>query len=181
MSSSVREPAAENRAPRRRPLPVVWTMLPLMLAATATATANFTLDDQFDRPHPSTQVFDGGPVLILAGAQRETPDAMKAWEDALRPKLPTGTALYGLSNLKRLPFFVPKGAVRKTLKEKLPNTAVLCDWKGKVYPALGFAADATIAVGVFTAAGERLGSVDAEASTEGVRQVLELLRAGQAE
>ncbi len=148
-----------------------------MLTATAIASPDFLLDDQFERPHSRSKVFDDGPVLILAGAQRETPDAMSRWEPALRSALPAGAGFYGLSNLKRLPFFVPKGAVRKTLREQLPNVPVLCDWKGKLYSALGFPAEATLVVGVFSGSGERLGTVTGEPTADAIREVLALMQA----
>ena len=178
-------------SPQRRPLPirvhsrralrVAWTIVPLMLTVTASTSPDFLLDDQFERPHRSSELFDGGPVLVLAGAQRETPDAMKRWEEALRPALPAEAGLYGLSNLKRLPFFVPKGAVRKTLREQLPDFPVLCDWKGKVYAALGFPAEATLVLGVFSGSGERLGTMTGEPTTDAVRQALALLRSQSAD
>ena len=75
----------------------------------------FTLDDQFGRAHRQANVFGDGAVVMLAGAQRQAPDAMRAWERALRTRVPDGTRIVGLSNLKRLPFFVPKGVVTKGL------------------------------------------------------------------
>lgn len=152
-----------------------WTIVPVMLAAVAFASSDFTLDDQFERPHRRADVFKDGPVVIIAGAQRKTPDSMQSWERTLRSQAPAGTRIYGLSNLKKLPFFVPKGAVRKDLQEKLPKTPVLCDWKGKVYADLGFPKDATIAVGVFADTGERLGIVAGEQTPARVGDVLRLI------
>jgi hypothetical protein len=135
----------------------------------------FTLDDQFGRTHRQGEVFGDGPVVILAGAQRKAPDAMQAWERALRPRVPEGTLIIGLSNLKGLPFFVPKGVVTKGLAKQLPNVPILCDWKGRVYSELGFPAGATISVGVFSASGERLGMVTGEQSESRLAEVLALL------
>ena len=108
----------------------------------------FTLDDQFGRTHREAEVFGDGPVVVLAGAQRQAPDAMRRWEHALRTRVPEGTRIIGLSNFKRLPFFVPKGVVTKGLAEQLPNIPVLCDWKGEVYVDLGFPAGAVMSGGV---------------------------------
>ena len=135
----------------------------------------FTLDDQFGRTHRQADVFGDAPVVILAGAQRQAPDAMRAWEQALRTRVPKGTRIVGLSNLERLPFFVPKGVVTKGLTKQLPNVPVLCDWKGRVYADLGFPAGATISVGVFGAAGERLGIVSGELAEIRLTEVLGLL------
>jgi len=140
----------------------------------------FTLDDQFGRAHRAADVFGDGPVVILAGAQRKAPDTMEVWERALRPLVPQGTRIVGLSNLKRLPFFVPKSVVTKGLAEQLPNVPILCDWKGRVYPRLGFPAGETISVGVFAASGERLGIVVGEQNETRLAEVTKLLPAAAA-
>jgi len=150
------------------------TMALLMLASTAFGSTNFVLNDQFDRAFARGDVFKDAPVVIIAGAQRDTPDAMEAWDKALRGRLPEGIRVFGLSNLKKIPFFVPKGSVKRTLAQRLPNTSVLLDWKGKVYPGLGFADDATIAVGVFGPAGAPLGIVDGESNDQRLAEVLAL-------
>ena len=143
-------------------------MTALLFAAIAFASGDFMLDDQFQRTHRRVDIFQEGPVVIIAGAQRKTPDAMRAWERALHATVPEGTRIFGLSNLKKLPFFVPKNSVRKNLAEMLPKTPVLMDWKGRVYPDLGFPKDAVISVGVFSSSGELLGLVTGE-QTEGRR------------
>jgi hypothetical protein len=135
----------------------------------------FTLDDQFGRTHRQADVFGDGPVVILAGAQRKAPDAMQVWERALRTRVPEGTRIVGLSNLKRLPFFVPKGVVAKGLAEQLPNVPILCDWKGRAYSDLGFPAGEVISVGVFSPSGERLGIVTGEQNEPRLAQVAQLL------
>jgi hypothetical protein len=146
-----------------------------MLANAAFAATDFTLDDQFGRSHRRGDVFGDSPVVIIAGAQRKTPDAMQAWDRALRERLTDGAPVYGLSNLKKLPFFVPKGAVRRNLAELLPKTPVLMDWKGAVYPGLGFPDGATVSVGVFEANGKRVGIVTGEANDARVAEVLKLV------
>jgi len=146
-----------------------------MFAAAVFASGDFTLDDQFGRKHARADVFNGATVVIIAGAQRKTPDAMQAWDRALRARLPEGTRIFGLSNLKKLPFFVPKNGVRKNLGKMLPKTPVLLDWKGAVYPGLGFPADAVISVGVFSSSGERLGLVTGEQTESRLAQAAELL------
>ncbi len=135
----------------------------------------FTLDDQFGRTHCQADIFGDAPLVILAGAQRNAPDAMRAWERALRGRVPDGLRIIGLSNLKRLPFFVPKGVVTKGLAEQLPNTPVLCDWKGRVYLDLGFPPGATISVGVFSGSGERLGVITGEHTETRLTEIVQLL------
>jgi len=146
-----------------------------MFVAGAFALRDFVLDDQFERTHRRADVFRHGPVVIVAGAQRKTPDAMQAWDHALRSLVPEGTRVLGLSNLKRLPFFVPKSAVRNNLAAQLPDTPVLMDWKGRLYPELGFPAGATVSVGVFGPTGERLGIITGEPTEPRLAAVAELL------
>jgi hypothetical protein len=135
----------------------------------------FTLDDQFGRTHRQGEIFGDGPVVILAGAQRKAPDAMQVWERTLRTRVPEGTRIIGLSNLERLPFFVPKGVVTKGLAQQLPNVPVLCDWKGRVYSDLGFPAGVVISIGVFDDAGQRLGLVTGEHTETRLAEVVALL------
>lgn len=156
-----------------KPLSFATTAL-LMLASTALGSAGFVLSDQFDREFSDSDVFKEAPVVIIAGAQRKTPDAMEAWDKSLRGRLPDGIQVFGLSNLKKIPFFVPKRSVKRTLAEQLPSTAVLLDWKGSVYPALGFPSGATIAVGVFAPSGARIGMVEGESNDQRLAEVLAL-------
>ena len=154
---------------------LLWAFGFLTMATTVTATTNFTLKDQFDRSHTRAEVFKDGPVIMFAGMERKTPDAMEAWDKALRKSAPQGVQIVGLSNLEGVPFFVPKGSIKRTLLKQLPNTVVLCDWKGQVCSSLGFSDGATISVGVFTTSGERLGLVTGDVSDELVQRVLALL------
>lgn len=147
----------------------------LAFAGVASAMTNFTLDDQFKKPHTRADIFAGKPLIIMAGMERKTPDAMEAWDKALRQKAPPSARVIGLSNLKGVPFFVPKSSIKKTLVKQFPSTVVLCDWKGKVYSELGFPKGATISVGVFSATGERLGIVNGPVDDDKVSHVLELL------
>ena len=145
------------------------------MAATATATTNFTLNDQFDRSHRGADIFADVPVIMFAGMERKTPDAMEAWDKALRESAPPDVRIVGLSNLEGVPFFVPKGSIKRTLLKQLPDTVVLCDWKGKVYSSLGFPDGAKISVGVFNASGRRLGLVTGDVSDELMQRVVALL------
>ena len=155
------------------------SLLPVIAFFAMTTTVNaepdFNLHDQFQKPHRGADIFAGKPVIIMAGMERKTPDAMEAWDDALQAEAPANVLVVGLSNLEGVPFFVPKSAIRKTLVKQLPNTVVLCDWKGKTYSRLGFPKGATIAVGVFGANGERLGTVSGPVNEARVAEVLALL------
>ena len=152
------------------------TLFPFLIAtavaAAAGASPNFDLKDQYEKPHTQADIFAGKPVIMMAGMERKTPDAMEAWDKALRAKAPESARVVGLSNLEGVPFFVPKGSINKTLVKQLPNTVVLCDWKGKTYAELGFPKGATIAVAVFSATGKRLGLVEGPVTDEKVTRVL---------
>ncbi len=69
---------------RRRSLTL--TLLLFVLASVASAATDFTLDDQFRKSHTRADIFAGKPVIMLAGMERKTPDAMEAWDRALRAK-----------------------------------------------------------------------------------------------
>ena len=147
----------------------------LALAAVAGAATNFTLDDQYEKAHTRADIFAGKPVIMMAGMQRKTPDALQEWDLALRAKAPKTARVVGLSNLEDVPFFVPKGSIKKTLVKQLPERVVLCDWNGKVYAELGFPKGATITVAVFDETGNRLGIVNGPVTDAKVDEVLALL------
>jgi hypothetical protein len=112
---------------------------------------------------------------MFAGMERKTPDAMAAWDEALRAKAPAPAKVVGLSNLEGVPFFVPKSSIKKTLVKQVPKTVVLCDWEGDIYSKLAFPKGATIAVAVFDATGKRLGLVTGEVDDKRMAEVLALL------
>ena len=130
-----------------------------------------SLDVRIARPRCSGT----GPswsLLVLSGRR---PMRCARGSTHCAPVVPEGTRIIGLSNLKRLPFFVPKGVVTKGLAEQLPNIPVLCDWKGRVYADLGFPAGAVISVGVFGPLATRLGIVTGEHAESRLSEVVALL------
>ncbi len=147
----------------------------MLFAASAHAATEFKLDDQYGKSHTQADIFSGKPVIMYAGMERKTPDAMEAWDRALRAKAPSTVKVVGLSNLEGVPFFVPKSSINKTLVKQLPKTVVLCDWEGDVYSKLGFPKGATIAVAAFDANGKLLGLVTGELNDARMAEVLALL------
>jgi hypothetical protein len=147
----------------------------LSYAASVGAATGFKLDDQYGKSHTQADIFSGKPVIMYAGMERRTPDAMEAWDRALRAKAPPNVKVVGLSNLEGVPFFVPKSSINKTLVKQMPKTVVLCDWEGDIYPKLGFPKGATIAVAVFDANGKRRGLVTGEVNDKRMAEVLALL------
>lgn len=135
------------------------------------ATASFRLEDQWERPTSSTQVF-GKPVALVGGDQRASGDRIAEWAVAL-----AGWPVVGIVDLGALPFFVPKGSVRKNLREVAPKTAVLLDWKGAVYgPVLGFPASTEVLVHVYGADGTKLLQVTGWPDAARVASVTKALR-----
>ena len=147
----------------------------LLLAGGVSAAVAFELDDQFGTKHSRADIFAGRPVVMMVGMARKTPDAMEAWDKALRSKAPSSARIIGFSNLDEVPFFVPKSSIIKTLQKQLPKTPVLCDWDGKIYRQLGFPDGATIAIAVFDADGRRLGIVNGAVNDARMKEVLSLL------
>ncbi|MEM9729576.1 MAG: hypothetical protein AAF997_13385 [Myxococcota bacterium] len=146
----------------------------LLAAASASAATTFELDDQYGKPHTNADIFSGQPVIMFVGMERKTPDAMEAWDKALRAKAPAARVV-GLSNLEGVPFFIPKSSINKTLVKQVPKTTVLCDWDGDVYQKLGFPKGVTIAVAVFDGFGRLLGVVEGPATDARVAKVLEMI------
>lgn len=81
---------------------------PLAFAVAANAAIDFTLDDQYEKPHTQADIFAGKAVVMMAGMERKTPDAMEAWDKALRRKAPPTVLVVGLSNLEGDPFIRSK-------------------------------------------------------------------------
>ena len=147
----------------------------VLLASGVSAAVAFELDDQFGKKHSQADIFAGRPVIMMAGMARKTPDAMEAWDKALRGKAPSSARVIGFSNLDEVPFFVPKSSIIKTLMKQFPKTPILCDWDGKIYRQLGFPDGATIAIGVFDADGKCLGIVSGEVTDARMQEVFSLL------
>lgn len=116
---------------------VVALLVPLAVALAA--EPSFELADQNEKSWTGKQVFGAGPVILIGGAERKTTEFTQAWVAALKGKVTT--PIFGLANLDGLPFFIPKGAVRKDIREKLPNTPLLCDYNGKVSKQLAAPAE----------------------------------------
>jgi hypothetical protein len=111
-----------------------------------TQIPNFSLEDQFGIRHAPPSLFANRPVLIVGGAQRRSEERIAAWAAEVKRAHPGRVDVFGLVDLHRVPFFLPKSVIRKHLKQKCPDLAVLCDWNGKVYRSLGLPREETGAV-----------------------------------
>lgn len=132
---------------------LVGGLLAWPLGASA-APPKFALENQWEATVTEGAVFRA-TVCLLGGDQRTTGDRCVEWV----PKL-EGAIVYGIADLSAVPFFVPRGAIRKTMREQLPKTSVLLDWKGAVYaPLLGFPKDQEMVVQVHAADGSMIARV----------------------
>lgn len=141
------------------------------LAVALAAEPSFEVADQNEKAWTGKQVFGAGPVLIIGGAERKSTEFTQAWVAALKDK--TTTPIFGLANLDGLPFFIPKGAVRKEMRERLPATPLLCDYNGKVSAQLGFPAENTVRL--YGPGAKVLLELKEEASPQGVEKLLAAL------
>jgi hypothetical protein len=144
-------------------------LLPLTVALAA--EPSFEVADQNEKAWTGKQVFGAGPVLIIGGAQRNSTEFIQAWVAALKGK--ATTPIFGLANLDGLPFFIPKGTVRKEMRERLPATPMLCDYKGKVSQQLGFPQQNTVRL--YGPGATLLLELQEEPSPQGVEKVMAAL------
>jgi hypothetical protein len=143
----------------------------LLAGSGARAAPAFEVADQNEKPWTGAQVFAGGPVLVIGGAKRRTTEFTKAWVEALRGT--STTPVFGIANLSGLPFFIPRGSVRKTMRELLPSTPVLCDYDGQVSRTLGLSEENSVRL--YGPGGAVLIELQEEASAAGVERLLAAL------
>ncbi len=130
--------------------------------------------DQFDTKHTNKSLFSGDVMVFVGGDTHETGQLIFQWNRALRAALPKGTRVLGVANLSRLPFFVPKSAVKSGAREKNPKTPVLMDWDGVAFKQLGFRGG-IIEVRVYNSAGDLVGNVTGSATETRTKMVLDLV------
>lgn len=158
----------------------------LAAAPVASLTVGFPeirLEDQFRTAHSSDSLFadanSGRPLVIIAGDQRRTDENIRAWVNLLKGALGDRVRCVGLANLRGLPFFVSKNSVRSSLKKKMPDVLVLCDWNGD-----GFKQFACVRrqmnVQVYSMARALVGSVTGAPDDERVKAVVALVELASA-
>jgi hypothetical protein len=138
----------------------------------AAAPAAVSLDDQYGRS-VDVRIGEGRPVVVIASDQREAAEQIAAWSEALTG-LPVNVDVYRIADLKALPFFVPRGAVAKDLREKHPDMPLLLDWKGDASARLK-APKKTTSVLAFGSDGTEEGRVAGTASLSGAYAVKEIV------
>lgn len=153
----------------------------LAAAPVASATAEFPdirLEDQFRSAHSPDSLFNeastGRPLVIIAGDQRRSDENIRAWVNLLKGTLGDRVRFIGLANLRGLPFFVSKNSVRSSLKKKLPDVLVLCDWKGDGFKQFAFVRG-QMNVRVYSRSRALVGSITGTADVERAKAVVALI------
>lgn len=134
----------------------------------------FSLKDQFDNPVDHTTLETSGFTVIIAGATRDTGDQIQAWYESIKEESGASLNILGLANLKKVPFFISKNSVRKSLRETCPEVRVILDWKGKAYPSFGFEKDG-IFIHIYGPEGNLLSRYAGKHSPQALKEFLERL------
>ncbi|MFO0723865.1 MAG: hypothetical protein U1E65_08795 [Myxococcota bacterium] len=148
-----------------------WLFAGLLIAGTPPTE----LEDQFEKPHRVSSMIGGTPVVVIAGAERKTAELTRDWLKAIRGSLGK-CRVFGLANLDGLPFFVPHGSVRSSVKENVPEVPVLLDWDNDFHEKLGFTK--TFELRLYSAAGKPLGSASGEPTPSAVSAFNDVLAKG---
>lgn len=155
----VNEGRACGRGAKRRWGAVAVTITAVLLsvvhALAASAAVSTPLKDQFGAKHKLSEKLGRGALVVVAGDQRKSRDALRAWATPLATSLPKGATLVVLAELDSVPFFIPNSTVTDKLIEIFPKVPVLCDWDNEVYEAIGFKDDTLSSVAVYDKSGTR--------------------------
>lgn len=162
--------SAANSLPRRAVLAAFAAAF--FASGLFAAPAAAGLEDQYGRSI-DLRIGEGRPVVVIASNVREAAEEIAAWSEALAG-LPAEVEVYRIADLKALPFFVPRGAVAKDLKDKHPDLPLLLDWKGEVSARLK-APKKTTSVLVFGPDGTEAGRVAGTAGISGALAIQDLV------
>lgn len=95
---------------------------------------DFALQDQYDRPFTLRQ-YEGRVVVFLA-SDKEGSTQNQPWEKAISERYGNGVSVYGIADVRSVPFFL-KGRIKSDFKKN--KDGILLDWKGDVFKAYGLA------------------------------------------
>lgn len=136
------------------------------------------LEDQFRTAQTPDTLFGAGdaarPLVVIAGDQRRTDEHIRAWANALTVAVGARVRCVGVANLRGLPFFVSKNAIRSSLKKKLADVLVLCDWNGAGFKQLA-CNRGQVNVQVYAQTRTLVGSVTGTADSARVKEVVALV------
>ncbi len=150
---------------------------PVSSASAALMFPDMQMEDQFRVPHTHDSLFSSEsarPLILIAGDQRRTDDNIRAWVDLLKGSLGDRVGYIGMANLRGLPFFVSKNSVRSSLKKKLPDVPVLCDWNGDGFKKFAFVRRQTN-VYIYSRTRSLVGSVTGKPDDENAKAVISLV------
>ena len=166
----------ESRTPRGW-RPVVAAVVAFGVAGPAVgALPAFELRDQNERLHTARLLQRGGkPLLVISGDQRGSDKRIARWHSALRGANLGQVVIRGLVNLEKVPFFVPRSLLRRSLRKSNPRLPVLCDYKGAVFRRLNLAAGG-VSVTLFDPGGNKVLQVRGRVSRAGVARVKQALK-----
>ncbi|MBN1271442.1 MAG: hypothetical protein JXB26_04155 [Candidatus Aminicenantes bacterium] len=146
----------------------------ILIQGALTDIPEFSLKDQFDNPVDHTMLATPTLTVIIAGDTRDTGDQIQAWYTSIKEKTGTSLSIFGLANLKKVPFFISKNSVRKSLRETCPEVRVILDWKGEIYPSFGFGKGG-IFLHIYGPEGKLLSTYSGKHTPQTLKQLLELI------
>ena len=104
--------------------------------ASAAPPLGTVLEDQFGNSVDVGRAMRSGRTILAVSDEREAGDRLAEWAARLRPDAPAGVVVLYVADLSAVPFFVPKSAIVKQLREDYPGLAIMLDWKGVVAKAV---------------------------------------------
>jgi hypothetical protein len=93
------------------------------------------LEDQLGNRIDAGPALLAGHTVIVVSNERDASASLGAWHRALADRLPTGTRVVLVADLRALPFFVPRASVATSLRKDHPQVPILLDWKGALAAA----------------------------------------------
>ena len=104
--------------------------------ASAAPPMGTMLEDQFGNSVDVGRAMRSGRTILAVSDEREAGDRLSEWSSRLRSDAPAGVVVLFVADLSAVPFFVPKSAIIKQLREDYPGLAIMLDWKGVVAKAV---------------------------------------------
>lgn len=120
--------------------PVLLVLAAAAQAAYAQASAlppvGTVLEDQFGNGVDVGLAMRSGKTILAVSDERDAGDRLSEWSLRLRSDAPPGVQVLFVADLSAVPFFVPRSAIVKQLREDYAGFPILLDWKGVVAKAV---------------------------------------------